>query len=70
MNAVRQTGSAVGAALAGVAANAVGFGEGLTDASARSAAFWVFVAATPLAIGGVIAAWRLTAQPAEAATAA
>lgn len=67
VNAVRQTGSAVGAALAGVAANAVGFGDGLSDASARSAAFWVFVAATPLAIGGVVAAWRLTAQPAAAA---
>lgn len=58
--AVRQTGSAAGAAIAGVAANLVGFGAGLNVATAQSAAIWVFVTAIPLAIGGTMAAFRMT----------
>jgi MFS family permease len=58
--AVRQTGGAVGAAIAGATANLVGFGAGLTVESARAAALWVFVTALPLAVFGAWAAWRLT----------
>lgn len=57
--AVRQTGGAVGAAIAGATANLVGFGSGLTVVTAQAAAVWVFVVALPLAIAGVWAAWRL-----------
>ena len=58
--AVRQTGGAVGAAIAGATANLVGFGAGLTVETARAAALWVFVTALPLALFGAWAAWRLT----------
>jgi predicted MFS family arabinose efflux permease len=58
--AVRQTGGAVGAAIAGATANLVGFGSGLTVETARAAALWVFVTALPLALFGAWAAWRLT----------
>jgi MFS family permease len=58
--AVRQTGGAVGAAISGVAANLVGFSAGLTDASARGAAFWVFAAVLPLALIGTWATFRMT----------
>jgi MFS family permease len=58
--AVRQTGGAVGAAVAGATANLAGFGAGLTVATAQSTAFWVFVTGSPFAIGGVWAAWRMT----------
>lgn len=58
--AARQTGSAAGAAIAGVTANLVGFGAGLTLATAQSTAVWVFVTAIPLALAGTLAAFRLT----------
>ncbi|HEX8415061.1 MAG TPA: hypothetical protein VF637_14425, partial [Sphingomicrobium sp.] len=61
--AVRQVGGAVGAAIAGVAANLSGFGEGLSDASARGAALWSFATMLPLATIGLWAAWRLTRPP-------
>ena len=51
---------AVGAAAAGAVANLVGFSEGLSEASARSAGLWVFVAVLPLAVAGVWAAFGLT----------
>jgi predicted MFS family arabinose efflux permease len=60
ITAVRQTGAAAGAAIAGVAANLVGFSDGLTQASARAASVWVFAAVVPLAIAGAWGAWRLT----------
>ncbi|MGK9235540.1 MFS transporter [Inquilinus limosus] len=60
--AVRQTGGAVGAAIAGATANLVGFGSGLTVETARAAALWVFVTALPLALFGAWAAWRLTVE--------
>ncbi|WP_068877230.1 MULTISPECIES: MFS transporter [unclassified Phenylobacterium] len=58
--AVRQTGGAAGAAISGVAANLVGFSDGLTDASARGAGFWVFAAVIPLALVGAWATFRMT----------
>lgn len=58
--AVRQTGAAAGAAISGVAANLVGFSGGLTDASARAAGFWIYVAVVPLALVGVWALFRMS----------
>ena len=66
ITAVRQTGGAAGAAISGVAANLVGFSGGLTDASARAASVWVFVAVIPLAVAGAWAAFRLTREDAGA----
>ena len=67
IQAVRPAGAAAGAAISGVAANLTGFSGGLTDASARAASIWVFVAVIPLAIAGAWAAFRLTG-PARAAS--
>ncbi|MGK9168148.1 MFS transporter [Inquilinus limosus] len=58
--AVRQTGGAAGAAIAGATANLVGFGSGLTVQTAQATALWVFITALPLALFGAWAAWRLT----------
>lgn len=58
--AVRQTGAAAGSALAGAAANLVGFSEGLSAETARAASVSVFVIAIPLALAGTWAAFRLT----------
>src|SRR5690606_25464217 len=57
--AVRLTGGAVGAAIAGTTANLAGMDAGLRDASASVAARWVFVAMLPLAVAGGWAMWRL-----------
>jgi MFS family permease len=65
--AVRQAGAAVGAALAGAAANLAGLSEGLTADAARAASGWVFWSVIPLALAGVWAAFRLTERdPADA----
>ena len=58
--AVRQTGGATGAAIAGATANLAGFSAGLNDATASAIAVWVFATALPLALAGVWASWRLT----------
>jgi hypothetical protein len=58
--AVRQTGAAAGSALAGAAANLVGFSEGLSAETARAASVSVFLIAVPLALAGTWAAFRLT----------
>ena len=58
--AVRQTGEAIGAAIAGATANFAGFSAGLSTEAARNAAVWVYVTAIPLALIGLLAAWRMT----------
>lgn len=62
--AVRQTGNAVGAAIAGATANFVGFDHGLTDATASAAALWIFITALPLGLAGAAATWRMAVGPA------
>jgi MFS family permease len=59
---VQRIGYAVGAAAAGIAANAAGLGDGATVEAARAAAFWVFAAFLPLLAIGVLAALRFTAR--------
>jgi MFS family permease len=62
---VQRIGYAVGAAAAGIAANAVGLGDGATLAAAEAAAFWVFAAFLPLFAIGCLAALRFTATAAR-----
>ncbi len=57
----QQIAFALGAAAAGIVANAAGFAEGASVDAAHSAAFWVFIAFAPLNVASVIAAWKLTA---------
>lgn len=61
---MRQVGGALGAALAGVAANRAGFGDGLTDATAMATARTVFLAAIPIALLGLAAAAIMTRRDA------
>ncbi|WEK45836.1 MAG: MFS transporter [Candidatus Andeanibacterium colombiense] len=56
----RQIGGAVGAALAGVIANMIGFAHGITDVTARGAAGNVFYAAIPMAVLGALGALAMT----------
>lgn len=63
---VQLTGSAAGAALAGVVANLSGFSQGLTDESVRAAGLWVFVALAPISLAGVWTARRLSQASPEA----
>ena len=59
IGAVRDAGSATGAAIVGIAASLTGFSEGLTDASVAGAAFWVCAVGVPLGLAGAVAAARL-----------
>jgi MFS family permease len=59
--AVRQTGSAIGAAIAGVTANLAGVSSGFTFASANVASPWIFLTGLPLALFGLWTAFRLSA---------
>jgi MFS family permease len=63
---MRQVGGALGAALAGVAANRAGFGDGLTDETALATANTVFLAAIPIALLGLAAAAAMTRRAATA----
>ena len=58
----RNNGGAVGAALAGVAANLNGFSGGLKASNVDAVAFWVFALALPLALVGLVAAWWLAGR--------
>lgn len=62
---VRQVGGAVGAALAGVAANMAGFAGGLSDSVARAASVAVFVPAIPLAAIGLAFSIAMTRRVAR-----
>ena len=59
---VRNSGGAVGAALASVAANLNGFAGGLSAGNVDAVAFWVFALALPLALVGLVAAWWLAGR--------
>jgi MFS family permease len=56
---MQRLGYAVGAAIAGIIANAAGFSRGLSPETAASAAAWLFIAFLPLAIIGCVAGWRI-----------
>ena len=54
----QQTGFALGAALAGIIANALGFEHMTRIEEYRTAAFWLFAAFVPPALLGNVIAWR------------
>ncbi len=66
IGAVRNTGAALGAAIAGIAANVAGFGGGLTAGNLDLAAWGAFGSGIPFALVGVAAAFRLVRRPAQA----
>ncbi len=60
---VQRLGYAIGAALAGIIANAAGFAASLEPATARAVGFWIFAALLPVAGIGLAGAWRLVSFP-------
>jgi MFS family permease len=56
---MQRIGYAVGAAIAGIIANASGFSEGLSGETAGSVAQWLFLAFIPFGVTGCVAAFRL-----------
>ncbi|HTV68367.1 MAG TPA: MFS transporter [Rhizobiaceae bacterium] len=56
---MQRIGYAVGAAVAGIIANAAGFSDGLSGETARGVAQWLFLAFIPFGVLGCIAAYRL-----------
>jgi len=67
---MQRIGYAVGAAVAGIIANASGFSEGLNREAAANVAGWLFLAFVPIGIVGCLAAIRIampSARPQEAA---
>ena len=62
ISAVRLTGSAAGAAAAGVVANLTGLSKGLDVSTAQAAGVWVFASVVPVSLLGVWAAWRMGAE--------
>lgn len=56
---MQRIGYAVGAALAGIIANAAGFSQGLSGETAEGVAQWLFLAFIPFGVLGCIAALRL-----------
>jgi MFS family permease len=64
---MQMIGYAVGAAAAGALVNTLGFTEAAPPGVSRRVAFWVFAAFLPLAALGVVAAWRVSAEPADRA---
>jgi hypothetical protein len=59
IGAVRNAGGAVGAALAGIAANAASFGRGIDSSNLAPIAWGAFGIAVPFALAGLLAAVRL-----------
>ena len=55
---MQRLGYAVGAAIAGIIANAGGFSRGLNSETAAGAASWLFIAFLPLAAIGCLAGWK------------
>jgi len=64
---VRNAGGAVGAALAGIAANMAGFGSGLDAANLAAVAYAAFGIGVPFALAALLAAARLSRQAADGA---
>ncbi len=60
---MQRIGYAVGAASAGIVANASGFSEGLNRTAAANAGVWLFLAFVPLGLLGAIAAYKLFSVP-------
>ncbi|NKB75681.1 MAG: MFS transporter [Gammaproteobacteria bacterium] len=57
---VQQLGFALGAAVAGLIANALGINEAMEETALKDLTFWLFASFVPLALIGVLFAWRFT----------
>lgn len=55
-------GYAIGAAVAGLIANGLGFGEAMSQDTARTVGFWVFAGFLPLCAVGMWGAWNLSSD--------
>jgi hypothetical protein len=55
-------GSALGSAICGLIANALGVGDGFTRANVVSVAMWLFVCAVPIALAGWFLALRMSRE--------
>jgi hypothetical protein len=66
IGAARNTGAALGAAIAGIAANWAGFGSGLAGANLAWIAWGAFGSAIPFALVGLVCAIGLVRRPAQA----
>ncbi|MFI5012950.1 MAG: MFS transporter [Hyphomicrobiales bacterium] len=62
---VQRIGYGVGAAAAGIAANASGLADGMSVAGAQAASFWVFAGFIPVLVVGMAGAWRFTRETDE-----
>lgn len=62
--AVQMVGNAIGSAGAGMIANALGLADGINRTDAAAISFWLFAAATPVALFGWACAWNLSAPDA------
>jgi MFS family permease len=58
---IQLVGGAAGSAGAGAIANFLGFAGGIDAATAAGASFWLFASFVPVALIGLVAAWRLAA---------
>ncbi len=59
---IQKIGYAVGAAASGIAAHSAGMSANATVATMRSVGFWVFASFAPLLLGGLVCAWRFSAD--------
>lgn len=64
--AMQMVGNAVGAAGAGIIANALGLADGINRQDATAISIWLFAAAFPLAVFGSLCAFRLAPKTANA----
>jgi hypothetical protein len=55
---LQRLGYALGAAYAGIIANAAGIADSMDRATAQAVGFWIFAACLPLAAIGLLSAWR------------
>lgn len=62
---LQMIGYAIGAALSGMLANALGLVDRAPAEVVRSVAFWVFAAFVPLTLLGIVAAWRFSRRHVE-----
>jgi MFS family permease len=68
---IQRLGYALGAAYAGIVANAAGIADRMDRAAAQAVGFWIFAACLPLAALGLLSAWRFVrlANPRHSAVA-
>jgi len=64
---VQMLGTAIGSAVCGLVANALGVGSGFTRVNVVDVGMWLFVGALPVALFGCYCAWKMSAEKLGAA---